>query len=194
MEHQPHYVRPTFDEALTAFKTLLQQRGLPAEIHWVYDENLVFERDNASPGGFRLGFQTAFSPAPPDAERTAYKEFIDYDCRLVFYRIGSRAGKSICLLLCDKWFERKTEAEGFIKRDEWLMSFRPGSTGEVEEITDQQRWANRILRDRPLHDLDFCMSLRSVHEILAHGRVLSPYERYALKLMHVWHRILGQQR
>lgn len=194
MEHQPHYVRPTFDEALGAFKTMLQQRSLPAEIRWVFDENLVFERDAAGPGGFRLGFQTAFSPAPPDAERIAYKEFIDYDCRLVFYRIGSRAGKSVCLLLCDKWFERKTEAEGFIKRDEWLISFRPGSAGEIEEITDQQRWANRILRDRPLHDLDFCMSLRSIHEILAHGRVLSPYERYALKLMHVWHRILGQPR
>ncbi len=189
---QHHYVRPTFDEALAAFKALLQQRALPTDILWVFDENLVFERDAADPGGFRLGFQTSFSAAPPESERITYKHFADYDCRLVFYRIGSHEAKSVCLLLCDKWFERKGEAEGFIKRDEWLISFRPGPAAEVEQITDPQRWANRILRDRPLHDLDFCMTLRAVHEILAHGRVLTPYERYALKLMHVWHRILGQ--
>lgn len=193
MEHPPHYVRPTFDEALAAFKLLLQQRGFPAEVLWVFDENLVFERDAARPDGFRLGIQTAFSPVPPEAERIAYKHFAGYDCRLVFYRLGSQNGKSVCLLLCDKWFEPKTESEGFIKRDEWLVSFRPGPAGDVELIDERQRWQNRLLRDRPLHELDFCMTLRGVHEILAHGRVLSPYEHYALKLMHVWHRLLGQQ-
>ena len=190
MEHHPHYVRPTFNEAQEAFRALLQQRSLPAELVWIYDENLIFERDPAGQGGFRLGYQTDFTPAPPEAERIAYKHFADYDCRLVFYRRGSHAGKSICVLLCDKWFERKTEVDGFIKRDEWLMAFRPGPAIEIEQINDERRWTNRILRDRPLHDLDFCMTLRAVHEILAHGRVLSPYERYALKLMHVWHRIL----
>ena len=50
----------------------------------------------------------------------------------------------------------------------------------------EQRWKQRILRDRPLHDLDFSMSLRSVHEILAHGRVLTAYEHYALKFLHGW--------
>jgi hypothetical protein len=191
MEHHPYYVRPTLDEALAAFKALLQQRSLPTEILWVFDENLVFERDSSTTDGFRLGFQTRFSPAPAEAERIAYKHFLTYDCRLVFYRIGSQAGKSVCLLLCDKWFDRKSETDGFVKRDEWLISFRPGPANELELITDEARWAKRILRGRPLHDLDFCMTLRAVHEILAHGRVLTPYERYALKLMHVWRRILG---
>jgi hypothetical protein len=31
--------------------------------------------------------------------------------------------------------------------------------------------------------LDFCMTLQAVHETLAHGRVLTPYEQYALKIL-----------
>ncbi|HWH69566.1 MAG TPA: hypothetical protein VNT26_09290, partial [Candidatus Sulfotelmatobacter sp.] len=58
---------------------------------------------------------------------------------------------------------------------------------------DKQRWQHRLLRDRPLHDLDFCMSLQTVHEILAHGRALSTYERYGLKFLHMWRHILGQR-
>jgi hypothetical protein len=38
------------------------------------------------------------------------------------------------------------------------------------------------------------MSLRAIHETLAHGRVLTSYERYALKLLHVWRRLLGEQK
>jgi len=47
------------------------------------------------------------------------------------------------------------------------------------------------LRDRPLHDLDFCMTLRAIHETLAHGRVLTAYERYALKLLSSWRHIFA---
>jgi hypothetical protein len=96
------------------------------------------------------------------------------------------------VLLCDQWFESKGETQGFIPRDDWLVSFRPGGAEEVEEITDEQRWKQRILRDRPLHDLDFCMTLRSIHETLAHGRVLTTYERYALKMFHAWRRLVSQ--
>ena len=78
-----------------------------------------------------------------------------------------------------------------MRSDEWRMAFRTGGPEGIEEITDRARWENRIVRDRPLHDLDFCMSLRAVHETLAHGRVLSAYERYALKLTHVWRKWLG---
>ncbi len=189
MEDKPNYTRPAFDEALKAWKALLTQRGLPADLLWVFDENLVFEKDPASPQGFRLGFQTAFTPPPPQAERIAYDYFSGFDARLVFYRIGSCGGKSVCLLLCDPWFEARAAGEGFERRDEWLISFRPGAPGEVEEIKDPARWKNRVMRDRPLHDLDFCLALRSVHEILAHGRVLSTYERSTLKVLHLWRRI-----
>ena len=117
-----------------------------------------------------------------------------FDAPVVFYRVGSSGGKSICLLLCDRWFENKRSGEDILRRDDWLIQFRPGGTEIIEEITDEGRWKNRILRGRPLHDLDFCMTLRSIHEILAHGRVLTSYEHYALTLLHTWRRVFGPTR
>ena len=192
MENKPQYTRPNYQEALNAWKALLTERGLPMELLWVFDENLCFESAPASAGGFRLGFQTAFTPPPSEAERLAYEYFSEFDAPLVFYRLGSSRGKSVCVLLCDEWFRTKAESDGFVRRDEWLISFRPGGQGEVEEIKDEGRWKSRILRHRPLHDLDFCMTLRAVHETLAHGRVLSTYEHSALKFLHLWRRIFGQ--
>ncbi len=194
MEHNPKPTRPPFDEALKAWRSLLAERGFASELIWIFDENLVFEKDPSGPGGFRLGFQTSFTPPPADAERVAYEYFSDFDDRLVFYRIGSSRGKSLCLVLCDEWFEAKGEVDGFVRRDEWLMSFNAGGEAEVEEIKDEQRWKDRVLRDRPLHALDFCMTLRAVHESLAHGRVLTAYERYALRFLHGWRRILRHSR
>lgn len=190
MERISKHIRPTLDEALAAWKKLLAQRGLPAECAWIFDENLCFETDAARPDGYRLGYQTIFTPPPPNAQHVAFEEFAQTDAPLVFYRIGSSRNLSICLLLCDAWFAAKGESDGFVRRDEWLMSFRPGPADEVPEVTDEQRWRNRLLKNRPLHDLDFCMSLRSVHEILAHGRVLSSYERYALKFLGAWKRMI----
>lgn len=192
MANNPQPERPAFADALNAWTGLLKQRGLPADCVWIFDENLCFEKDAASPGGFRLGFQTAITPPPPEAEHVAYDHFAESGARLVFYRIGSCKGKSVCLLLCDEWFDNKKEADGFVRRDEWLISFFPGTAANTEEITDVQRYKNRILRDRPLHDLDFCMSLRAVHETLAHGYMLTAYDRYALKFLHAWRRLLGQ--
>ncbi len=190
MEHTPKFVRPTFGEALNAWKAALSQRGFPTGLVWTFDENLCFEKDPAAGSNFKLGFQTRFAPPPPEAEQIAYEHFAAFEAPIVFYRIGSWSGKSVCLLLCDEWFKSKGEKEGFIRRDEWLISFRPGGAEEIEEITDLQRWKQRILRERPLHDLDFCMTLRAVHETLAHGRVLTSYEHYALKLLHAWRRLL----
>ena len=193
MDKRPKFQRPSFGEALGAWQTLLNERRLPAECLWIFDENLCFEKAAGSPGGFRLGFQTRFTPPPTEGELLAFEYFADFDHRLVFYRIGSWREKSVCLVLCDDWFEARGPNEGFIRRDEWLMSFRPGPAETVEEVTDEARWKNRILRDRPLHDLDFCMTLRAVHEILAHGRVLTNYEHAALKFLHLWHRVLGHK-
>jgi hypothetical protein len=194
MEKKPKYVRPSFGQACNAWEMLLRQRGFPAEVKWIFDENLCFEHATAAPNSFRLGFQTKFTPPPTDAEDIAYGHFTEFDAPLVFYRLGSSRGKSICLLLCDDWFSSKTENEGFTRRDDWGILFRAGPQEELEEITDEQRWKSRIVRDRPLHDLDFSMSLRAIHETLAHGRVLTSYERYALKLLHVWRRLLGEQK
>jgi hypothetical protein len=188
----PNFTRPSFEEALNAWSALLRQKGWPTELVWIFDENLCFERRPLSPAGFYLAFQTAFTPPPPDAGQIAYDYFCEFDARLVLYRIGTSRGRSICLLLCDKWFENKGEAEGYVRRDDWLISFHPGGPDEIEEILDKARWEQRLLRDRPLHDLDFCMTLTGVREILAHDRVLTTYERYALKFLHAWRRLLGR--
>jgi hypothetical protein len=190
MASTPSYARPSFDEAVKAWQSRLGLLGLPTSLLWVFDENLCFERRPGDPSDFRLGYQVDFTPPPADAERVAYDYFSEFGAPLVFYRIGSSKSKSVCLLLCDKWFETKTEAEGYARRDDWRMWFRAGPQEEVEEIKDQERWRRRILRDRPLHDLDFCMTLQGVHETLAHGRVLTAYERYGLKLLHGWRKFL----
>jgi hypothetical protein len=194
MDTKPPYHRPPFETVLEAWKKLLAERGLPTQMIWVFDENLCFESDPKATGGFKLGIQTAFTmPPPPKAERAAYEYFAEYNARLVFYRVGTFDDKSCCLVLCDSWFENKQESDGFVRRDEWRVSFRPGERESVEEIKDEGRWNKRIVRGRPLHDLDFCLALRSVHELYAHGRVLTPYERYALRFLHVWKRFLGPQ-
>jgi hypothetical protein len=190
MSHPPAFTRPTFVEALTAWEAVLSQHRFPIDLLWIFDDNLCFEKDPADPAGYQLGFQTRFTPPPADAEQIAYEYFTEFDARIVFYRIGNFQGKSVTLLLCDEWFEPKGEPEGFVRRDDWLISFRPGGPEEIEEITDEQRYQRRILRNRPLHDLDFCMTLRAVHETLAHGRVLTTYEHYALKFLHAWRRLL----
>jgi len=187
------YTRPTFAEASQAWKALLQQRSLPSDLVWVFDENLCFEKDPTTAAGFRLAYQREITPPPADAEQVAYKYFAEFEAPVVFYRLGSAKGKSVCLLLCDPWFENERPSQEFIRRDEWQIQFRPGGPETIEEISDESRWKNRILRGRPLQPLDFCMTLRGVHEILAHGRVLTSYEHYALSLMHVWRRLFGVQ-
>jgi hypothetical protein len=183
MRNLPQFARPPFSQALAEWKKILAQKNLPADIVWIFEENLCFEKDAKSPGGFKLGFQTQITPPPIDAEQIAYEEFSGTEARIVFYGVGTSAGKSVCAILCDERFEPKTEADGFIRRDDWLMSFHPGNAGEIEEITDEKRWRRRAIRHRPLHDLDFCMTLQAIHEVLAHGRVLTAYEQYALKVL-----------
>lgn len=190
MDNEIRFRRPTFENAVLAWQNVLKERGLPTQCVWVFDENLCFEKDPTRPGGFRFGFQTAFTPPPQDGERIGYEYFVDFNMPLVFYRLGTCRNSSVCVMLCDKWFETNAKGEGYLRRDEWQILFRPGAAEEVEEITDRARWQGRILRDRPLHELDFAMNLRAVHEILAHGRVLSSYEHYALRFLHAWRRFL----
>jgi hypothetical protein len=185
-------VRPTFGEARNAWQAALSQRGLPTELVWIFDENLCFEPDPNAGEKFKLGYQTRFTAPPSEAEQVAYHYFSQFEAPVIFYRIGSSRGKSVCLLLCDPWFQDKGEDKGFFRREDWMIAFRPGEPREIEEIVDENRWKRRILRNRPLHDLDFCMTLRSVHEILAHGRVLTAYEHYALKFLGAWRRLLTQ--
>src|SRR5207244_11844258 len=89
----------------------------------------------------------------------------------------------VCMLLCDAWFDGKDERQGYVRRDSWLVSFYPGPKEEIEEITTAERWKERVVRGRPLSAVDFCMTMAALHELKAHGRVLTPDERFGLKIL-----------
>jgi hypothetical protein len=193
MSKQGPITRPTFEEANRAWKQALEERKLPSDLVWIFGDNLCLEESQPGGQNFQVSYQTAFSAPPPEAEKVAYRYFCGFETPLVFYRLGSNRGRSVCLLLCDEWFESKGERDGFFERTEWRISFRPGGTEQVEEITDAQRWAKRSLRRSEVSELDFAMDLRAVHEILAHGRVLSSYEHYALRFLHIWRRMFEER-
>ena len=188
MENVQQPQRPPFDEALTQWQTILAQNGLPTSLDWILDENLVFEKDGAAASGVRLGFQTRFTQRPDDLARATYEFFAEFEARLVFYRLGTSGGKSICLLLCDPVFETRGEPEGFVRHDAWHISFRPGPNLVIEEITNEKRWKNRLTGGRPLSDVDFCLPLEVLREIEVHGRALTPYERFGVKLLPAYER------
>lgn len=191
MEATKPFNRPALDEALDAWKKILAERKFPTDIIWLFEENLCFEKLKSEEGGFHIGFQTKFSPPPEDAFEIAFDHFSETDARIVFYRLGDVPDKSVCALLCDKWFDRKNDADGFIRRDDWNFSFHPGQDDSIEEITDLSRWVHRLKRGRPFHDLDFCMSLAMIDEIKIYGRPLVPYERYAESMLDRMRRMLG---
>ena len=183
METKRPYQRPPFETALAEWKALLAKRGLSTDLLWILEENLCFQKDLGTPAGVKLGFQTRFTPEPADAAKVTYHHFAEQDAPVVFYRLGTNAGRSLSLLLCDEWFEPKAEADGYVRKDEWLVSFFPGSHEEIEEITDAKRWQERVVRGRPLSAVDFCMTLAALRELKAHGRVLAPDERFGLKIL-----------
>ena len=188
MQDAQKYQRPAFAEALAEWRKILTGAGHPAECEWILDENLVFEKDPTAAAGVKVGYQTRFTARPANLAQTTYEFFTDFEARLVFYRLGSSHGKSVCLLLCDPIFETRGPNEGFLRRDDWLISFHAGADDELEEITDAQRWQNRLVSGRPLADVDFCMPLAALRELEVHGRVLTPYERFGVKMIDAWQR------
>ncbi len=194
MENTHRHHRPYFEEVLTAWKMLLRGRGFPEDILWILEENLCFEKESATEAGVKLGFQTQFASHPAEDAKVIYHHFAESDARIAFYRLGNSRGRSVCMLLCDEWFEPRTEKEGYLRRDDWLISFFPGGTEEIEEITDPNRWKARVVRGRPLSAVDFCMTLAALRELKAHGRVLTPDERFGLKILRSMHERQGQPR
>ena len=186
----PDFERPALDEALEAWKKILTARNFPTDLLWLFEENLCFEKSKSPQGGLQITLQTRFSPPPDDALDIAYDHFVTTDARIIFYRIGNSRGKSVCVLLCDPWFEG--ESELYLHDDEWKISFHPGLDDEVEEITDLSRWQHRLKRSRAFHPLDFCMSLTTIEEIRSYGRALEPYERFAGTMANRLRRFLGK--
>jgi hypothetical protein len=193
MESEAKFTRPTLEEALDAWKKLLAARGFATDITWIFEENLCLEKLQTERGGYHFGFQTKFTPPPDDALEIAFEHFSETGARVVFYRLGDVPGRSICALLCDPWFETKGDAEGFLRHDEWKISFYPGQADEIDEVTDLTRWLRRVRRGRAFHELDLCMALATVDEIKIYGRPLAPYERFAETMLNRLRRMLGQR-
>jgi hypothetical protein len=189
--NQPKFNRPSLTEALTVWRECLARHQMPTEICWVFAENLCIEASRVTPGAFRLGFQTKFTPPTDDALEVAYDLFGETGARMVFYRIGSSPRGSVCTLLCDSWFNDKGETEGYERLDPWGVSLYPGLPGEIEEITDLTRWLGRQRHAPAFHDFDFAMSLTTIDEVKIHGRPLMPYERFADNLLNRLRRVLG---
>lgn len=183
--------RPPLSQALEAWKKLLAERKLATNLLWIFEENLCFETKPEVPGGVHIGFQTKFSPVPREALEIAYEHFCESDARIVFYRLGESKGRSVCILLGDAWFNDKQEKNGYVLRNDWGISFHPGQQIGIEEVTDMRRWVRRLRRERPLHDVDFCMTLLAVDEIQVHGRVLTPGERYSEAMLAKLRRIFS---
>ena len=192
MKSDEPFKRPLLAEALNAWKKLLAERGFATDLLWIFAENLCFEKAPDQPGGFRLAFQTQFTPPHVDALDVAFDHFCESDAPMVFYRLGECRGQSICILLCDPCFAGKRETDGFLWRDEWLISFYPGQKDEIEAITKLSRWLQREKRRHMLHDLDFCMALETIDELKIHGRALAPYERFGERLLNRLRRFLRQ--
>jgi len=188
MQDAQNYQRPPFEEALKEWQRILAHAGFPTDCEWILDENLVFEKDPTNKAGVRLAFQTQFTTRPDSLAPLTYEFFTDFAARMVFDRLGTAGGKSVCLLLCDPVFETRGEADGFVRRDDWLVSFRPGPAANIEEITDPQRWKSRLISGRPLMDVDFCMPLVVLREIEVHGRPLTTPERFGVKTIEAWQR------
>ncbi len=184
--------RPSLVDALKDWNKLLSERGFPTDVTWIFAENLCVENSPEGAGHFHFGFQTRFTPPAEDALDIAFDHFAETNAPIVFYRLGGRAGKSVCMLLCDPWFEGKREADGYVRRDEWRILFYPGRKEEIEEVTDLTRWLRRVKRDRAFHDLDFGMALESIDEIKVYGRTLAPYERFAAVMVTRLRRLLRQ--
>lgn len=170
--------RPTLAEAINGWKQMLADQDLSKELLWIFEENLCFEKAPPEAGGFHAGYQTQFARPTEDALDIAYEHFCETDARIVFYRLGENRRRSVCMMLGDPWFDAKGEKQGYVRHDAWGMSFHPGGKNEIEEVGDLGRWVRRIKRERPLHDVDFCMALATIDEIKIHGRVLAPYERF----------------
>lgn len=185
------FARPNLSDALAAWQKLLAERGFSSDLLWIFEENLCFEKNSGVPGGIHIGFQTRFAPVPQESLEIAYEHFCESDARIVFYRLGESKGRSVCILLGDPWFNEKQATDGYTRHDEWGISFFPGQKLEIEEITDMRRWIRRLRRERPLHDVDFCMTLTAVDEIQIHGRVLTAGERYSEAMLSKLRRIFS---
>src|SRR5208283_3653117 len=98
MNSVAQFKRPSLEAAVKDWQKLLAERGFAADLLWIFAENLCVEKSQTEPGGLHFGFQTRFTPPPNDALEIAFDHFSETEAPIVFYRLGGRPGKSICML------------------------------------------------------------------------------------------------
>src|SRR5688572_25510115 len=113
MNHAAKFDRPSLDHAIRAWEKILSERGFATNLLWIFEENLCFEKKPGAPGGIQPGYQTRFLKPPEDAVDIAYELFCNANARVVFFRLGENHGRSVCLLLGDRWFDKKHESNGY---------------------------------------------------------------------------------
>ena len=183
--------RPPLAKVLATWQECLAQHQFEPKALWIFAENVCVEPARGTASNVRLGFQTKFTPPADDALEIAYNLFGETQARMVFYRLGTSPRGSVCILLCDAWFEQKKPAEGYERHDEWGISFYPGQGTVIDEVTDLSRWLKRVKRGNSFHDFDFAMSLATIDEVKIHGRTLHPYERLSDNMLNRLRRVLG---
>ena len=176
MDEQPDVTRPSFDEAVRAWTSFLSEQGLPTELLWVFDENVVRIPVEGTLH-FTPSFQVELDAPRPEYARIAYEYFVDSQWPMVFRAVGTNASKSLCMILCDDWFEGDDEDLGVSYRKPRHMYFDAGSGEGVAEVRDRGAWRRLKARTQALSNLDFGMTLQAVRELEQHGRILPPWQR-----------------
>ena len=175
-EQTDDVIGPPFDEALSAWTSFLAEQGLPTELSWVFDENVVRVPVEGTLY-FTPSFQVELDAPQPEYARIAYEYFAATPWPVVFRAVGTSASKCLCMILCDDWFEGDDEDLGVRYRKPWHMYFDAGSGEEVGEVRDRGAWRRLKARTQALSDLDFGMTLQAVRELQQHGRILPPWQR-----------------
>ncbi len=85
--------------------------------------------------GFTLRSRRGSRRRTEEALDIAYDFFSETPGRVVFYRLGGIPDKSVCVLLCDSWFDKMDASEGYVRRDDWGVSFYPGLDDQTKEVT-----------------------------------------------------------
>ena len=128
MESDTKFTRPTLTEALDAWQQLLAERGFATNLAWIFEENLCIETAARRARAVSASVSRPNSRRRPMTRWTSRSTIFPRPARGWFFTGSAKSpGKSVCILLCDPWFEDKGDADGYCppRRMENVLSSRP---------------------------------------------------------------------